>query len=500
MFIFARQILFFLPPIFFFLSYTYIFLTPALLTLFLLTFLSGKSSRTLHLLLLVSTIFSLTGLICSHRDSLYRPEKAKISENSSPGYRENFIDFIEKNSDSKLIAALSAGKKNFTSREKNIFLKSGTMHIVAISAFHIGVLFLFFEIIRKLMLGFSNINPMSIIIYTNIVKFSALTFYIYITGFSIPTVRAAIFIFTFDIFLSFSIRLNLLYLYLLSLIATSLLVPASLKSYSFLMSSIAVFTVISVWKKLPASAAVRIISLSAIISFIFIPISVHLSGYVSLFAPISNLIIIPYAFILVLLSLIIQLSYILSNDLVLEVLKLSEPFFKIAELNIEIMSNYSSAFLIPGINRPLFTGFFFYMIFFLMFFIKGLKRVFLLSVLLTLSFSYFIKFGKNSFVIKRLYSLPGKAYCIPGESGNGSIIETKRYYYPYKKLNSKIDKIPLYLEKELADCGITKVSSIHLKKRLPHKVMKELYKRKRFKFSKLYIIDNDSESIEWSAK
>ncbi len=400
--------------------------------------------------------------------------------------RHRLIGFVKRHGGSNLLLALSTGKRSFSEREKGIFLKTGTLHLVAISAFHIGMLFLFLHLLFRLILPLTSFSPFLLQLIFLIIKSLLLINYLQLTGWAVPTLRAALFILILDVAGSFGRTIHSYFALSISLILTALTIPGSFTSPSFIMSALAIFTVISLIRTMPSIMMVQIVSLTLVINTVLLPVTVSLSGFISPMAPIANLIAIPLVSLIVPITILLQFIWELAPFLAHFLISCGDGLCRILEVNLSTISKTSTPILIPTVELAPISTVVFFLSFLLIRFTEGRWRYLSLCLFLTLSLLHFLPVGQNRGV-RRIYSFPGKAYCVNEGSGRGRIVEERRYIFPGKLVRKRLRKLVSGIERDMARCGISRVESIHAAAPLPEKALEELLKRPRFSKAKIFV-------------
>ncbi len=407
-----------------------------------------------------------------------------FSYSYNSGIRNKFNKFLRENNASNLLIAFTTGERYFTPLENSVFLKTGTMHLVAISAFHIGILFFFFSFFRRIMLSLPFFTHANILIILTIFKIVAVTFYLYMIGFAVPTIRAALFILLFDFLIMTGRAPHNIFVFLFSLVSTCVLIPGSCTSYSFLMSAVSVFAVLMIWNKLPSSQIVKIIGVSVLISFFLIPLTMPLSGFISLISPLANITAIPLSSLIIPFTFLLQLVYFIDESYAIPLISILEPFFDILDANLKYFSNFADSTIIAGINPPFWVNFIFYISALSIFVVPKWAKPLILISLFGSSILFFVPI-LNQPGIKEIKALAGKAHCISDKNGSGVVIE--KYHYSFYDMNEKKEaNMIIALEREMAACGITSLSSIYLKEPVSEEIFRELKKRGRYKNTSIF--------------
>lgn len=407
------------------------------------------------------------------------------------GLRKQLADHIRARSDSTVLLALATGQRLFSAGERAAFLKTGTMHVVAISAFHIGLLFLLLHFLTRLLAFSPALSPRGVLFLSVALKSLVLFWYLSLTGWSAPTVRAALFLFLFDLFLMTGVPVHPFQMFLWSLIATTMILPRSMGSWSFVMSALSVFTVIVVWRRSSRSAFVSIVALTVAINFFLIPVSAELSGFLPLLAPIANLIVIPFAGAMVLLLIPVQMLFPFLPSVASLLLVPAEVTAHILTEDLRFLAALSDPTLVPLRQAGSLWAALFYGLAAATIILRGRMRRVALCALFLSALPFFTASLDGS-GIERIYSLPGDAYCIREGRGNGRIVETRRYNFPAEYVQRKLDALPMSIERDVSRCGLMRVASFHLRGPIPRTAQKDISKRPRFKGAAWHMVPEPS--------
>ncbi|MFC1855960.1 ComEC/Rec2 family competence protein [Thermodesulfobacteriota bacterium] len=232
--------------------------------------------------------------------------------------RENVSRFIRANgvSQNKQIVSslLFGGTKNINRYAHDLFIKTSTAHILAISGLHMGVISLFFYYIalfiftrsEKLMLEY-NVIKMS---YSVALIF--LIFYSLIVGMRVSSIRAVIMIGIYILSVLLGKAQNTLRTMVIAAFIILLVYPASISDVSFLLSFSAVFAILYFYPKLNLrfdkyieatsdnyfkksglrfsilKSSLMVFTLSLVINIVITPIMLYYFNHISLSAPLIN--------------------------------------------------------------------------------------------------------------------------------------------------------------------------------------------------------------------
>ena len=221
-----------------------------------------------------------------------------------------------------LIKALTIGDKHeVNDKQWEIFRKTGTIHLIAISGLHIGLISgLMYFLILKLAVTFSVVSPQKM---AAIAAVMVAIFYSALAGFSVPTQRALIMLII--VMVASTLQRNILKRNTLSLAMLGVVIfdPLAVLSAGFWLSFLAVTLIVYVisgrlgkvgyWVGVTKIHCVTAIGLSPLLIFYF--------QQFSLIAPIANFIAVPIVSLLVVpLSFIAVLMMGISTDYALPLL------------------------------------------------------------------------------------------------------------------------------------------------------------------------------------
>lgn len=403
---------------------------------------------------------------------------------SAPAFIENLQEKLEKHSGSlenhEFIQALSVGKRDFSQSFRNALAVTGTMHLVAISAFHTGIMVLLFSIVFRTLLFFVHIRPYAKNIVLFFLKTAASAYYFFITGASIPTLRSLTFILFFDFFMIFGSFPHPVFIFFCSLAAVALLIPGSSISMSFLMSALCVATVLKLWRLLPKSLAISLICVSATINWILLVVSAALSGTFSVLSPFVNFFVIPVVSLSVPFVTLAQFLVPFSEVAAAFMLRIADFTIAPASFLISFFADLAEQTAVPVVQVPLFVKIIFAASFFsALYFRNKIKRLSLAINILSALFFFVGIFSTDE--LKRSDQFGSKAFCVKENFNSGRI-----FFDKYVKNPTFNNYFLTNIERFSAECGITKVLSVHFPGRLTEKQKKVLRKKIRFKNSKFY--------------
>jgi competence protein ComEC len=234
------------------------------------------------------------------------PEEVKFI-----GEKNGFLSMIRNNIRKKLqlisvnerrfafYRAIILGERRGISRKHmDFFKKTGTIHILAISGLHVGLIFLIFYITLRF-LRFSKRN-------SSLLSFLSLYFYLFMVGLKPSLLRAVLFVSSFIISSTLQRKRNYYNCLGFAGLISLLINPKWIFDVGFQLSYLATFGIIGVLPLLR-----RIEKSGFYIKFIIIPLLVSISaqvftlplvayrfGIISLVSPITNLILTPLIFLI----------------------------------------------------------------------------------------------------------------------------------------------------------------------------------------------------------
>ena len=428
-------------------------------------------------LIITIFIFSLVRDICSN-DSTYSYGSVFV---------ENLQRRLEKQTatveNHEFILALAIGKRDFSQKFRHDLAVTGTMHLVAISAFHTGIMVLLFGIFFKSLLFFVPFRPYTKNIIMFFLKIAASAYYFFITGASIPTLRSLAFILFFDFFMIFGSFPHPVFIFFCSLAAVALLIPGSSISMSFLMSALCVATVLKLWRLLPKSLAISLICVSATVNYILLVVSADLSGTFSVFAPFVNFFVIPVVSLAVPFVTLAQFFIPFSETAACFMLKTADFLISPASFFVSFFADLAERTAVPVVQVPVFIKIIFAASFFsALYFSNKIKHISLFINILSLIPFFFGIFSPDE--VKRSDQFGGKAFCVKESVTSGRI-----FFDKYSKNPNFNTYFLTNIERFPAECGITKVLSVHFPDRITEKQKKALRKKIRFKNAKFYSRD-----------
>lgn len=212
---------------------------------------------------------------------------------------KNFRYLYKKNSDF-LNSVLLGAKENLTQEDKEIFSKTGTSHIIAISGLHIGILCTLVILIIRSINKFYKLIILSVI----------LSLYCIMVGVSPSIVRSILFIIA--LYLSIFCDKKKDGISTLSLIGIFFIInnPYIIYNISFQLSFLATLSIIYFYGYINNILKVEIISITLSANILTLPIIYYNFKLVTINSILGNLIIVPFIGVIMYLSII---SIILFN-------------------------------------------------------------------------------------------------------------------------------------------------------------------------------------------
>ena len=401
-----------------------------------------------------------------------------------PAFVENLQHRLEKQTatieNHEFILALAIGKRDFSQKFRHDLAVTGTMHLVAISAFHTGIMVLIFGIFFKTLLFFVPLRPYIKNIIMFFLKAAASAYYFFITGASIPTLRSLAFLLFFDFFMFFGSFPHPVFIFFCSLAAVTILIPGSLLSMSFLMSALCVATVLKIWRVLPRSLAISLICVSTTVNYILLVVDPALSGTFSIFAPFVNFFVIPVVSLSVPFVTLAQFLIPFSCIAAQFMLKIADLLISPATFFVSYFADLAEKAAVPVVQTPIFIKIFFAASFFsALYFRNKIKYLSITANILAAIPFFFGIFSSDE--IKRSDEFNGKAFCVRESVTSGRI-----FFDKYSKNPTFNTYFLTNIERFSAECGITEVRSVHFPGKLTEKQESTLRKKIRFKNAKFY--------------
>ncbi len=434
-------------------------------------------SKHLPILLIIAVFsFSLIRDFYFHENSFPKSYSVKFINNLQTRLEKQTVT-VENH---EFISALAVGKRDFSQKFRHDLAVTGTMHLVAISAFHTGIMVFIFSIFFKSLLFFVPMRPYIKNIIMFFLKIAASAYYFFITGASIPTLRSLAFILFFDFFMISGTFPHPVFIFFSSLAAVTLLIPGSSLSMSFLMSALCVATVLKLWRVMPKSLAISLICVSATINYILLVVDPALSGTFSVLAPFVNFFVIPIVSLSVPFVTMAQFLIPFSETLAALMLKTADFLISPASFFVSFFAGLAEKTAVPVVQVPVFIKIIFAASFFsALYFRNKIKHLSLIINILSLIPFFFGIFSTDE--IKRSEQFNGKAFCVKESVTSGRI-----FFDKYVKNPNFNNYFLTNIERFSAECGITKVLSVHFPNKITEKQKKALRKKIRFKNAEFY--------------
>lgn len=223
-----------------------------------------------------------------NQDLLYKnigKLKMYISNTSKYLYKKN-SDFIN--------SILLGQKENLSQEEKDVFQRSGTSHIIAISGLHTGILCTIISFFIK------GINKF----YKLLILFIIMNFYMMMIGVSPSIIRAIYFVVI--LYLAVFLDKKRDGISTLSLVGIFLVIynPYIIYNVSFQLSFLATLSIIYFYGYIKNILKINLISLTIAANILTIPVIYYNFKGISIISIISNIIVVPFIGIIMYLSII----------------------------------------------------------------------------------------------------------------------------------------------------------------------------------------------------
>ncbi|MEN3014019.1 MAG: ComEC/Rec2 family competence protein [Endomicrobiia bacterium] len=308
--------------------------------------------------------------------------------------KEEIIKIINENLSSQysksVIAKLSLGYEMLDIDElKFYFQEAGVMHVLVVSGLHVSFVYL-------LVYSLFKFFPLPIRLKV-IPGILAIFFYMFITGFNIPVVRATIMICCFGISFLLSRKSNSLHSLFVASIIILLVNPRSLFTVSFQLSFLACFGILYFYKFLKniikewlkkqkrlIRYVIEIFLVTASAQVMIFPLTVYYFGKFSTVSFISNIIVVPLSAFLLWISLLFYVFNFIFKDIFSLLWRILE-FFVL--FYIDIVKFFARIpFGSISFSMDLFDIFIYYFLLFLLvnFTKRGMLKIFLVCLFLIL--------------------------------------------------------------------------------------------------------------------
>jgi len=412
-----------------------------------------------------------------------------FSENEKPvkysvGFVENLQERLEKlcgnMENSGFLTALSTGRRDFSQNFRDALSVTGTMHLVAISAFHTGVMVVIFTFFFRTLLFFVPLRHHRKNIVLFLLKTAASAYYFLITGASIPTLRSLSFVLLFDLFIISGGYPHSLFVFVCSLAAVALLIPGSLLSLSFLMSALCVATVMKIWKIVPKSAMISLVCVSVSVNHILLATADQLTGTFPVASPFVNFFAVPAVAFSIPFVTLAQFFIPFSESAAVFALKIADFMIAPASFLIMFFADFAGKTAVPVVKVTVFVKVVFIATFFAaLYFSNKIKYLLIVFNILVSLFFFFPVFSQED--LKRSDAFDGRVFCVRENSGSGRL-----FFDRYSRNPSFNSYFYSNIERFSAECGITEVLSLHFPQEIPEAEKKRIRKKIRFKNAKFY--------------
>ncbi len=170
-----------------------------------------------------------------------KPSLVKFTNKLRNKFREILETYIPTPRERSVALALILGNKTTLSKETKIkYAITGSMHILAVSGLHVGLIFV---LIHFLLRNFTSRNRLALILKISI-QFLGIWLFVFITGSSVSVIRAGI-MFSFIVLgKSLSLKTNTYNSILASVIFILIFDPMQIKTVGFQLSYLAVISII----------------------------------------------------------------------------------------------------------------------------------------------------------------------------------------------------------------------------------------------------------------
>ena len=246
------------------------------------------------------------------------------------------------------------------------------------------------------------------------------------------------------------------------------------------MSALCVATVLKLWRVLSKSLAISLVCVSATVNYILIVVSPSLSGTFSVFSPFVNFFVIPVVSISVPFITLAQFLIPFSESAAHLMLKITDFLISPASFFISFFAETAEKTAVPIVQVPVLVKTIFAVSFFsALYFHNKIKYLSIaLNILALISFFFGI-FSQDE--IKRSDQFNGKTFCVKESISSGRI-----FFDKYAKNPTFNNYFLTNIERFSAECGITKVLSVHFPDKITEKQKRALRKKIRFKNAKFY--------------
>ena len=233
------------------------------------------------------------GLINSNYFNVIGQNKFYINLGKIKIYMRDTFRYLYKDSSNFINSCLLGIKDDLTKEEKDMFSKTGTSHVLAISGLHTGILCV---LIAYIIRGINKIYKLFILVII-------MALYSIMVGFS-PSITRAVFFVTIMYLAIFLFRKRD-GITTLSLIASLLIInnPYTIYNISFQLSFLATLSILYFNKIIKRKLKFDIISMTIAANILTMPIVYYIFGGIALLSILGNIVIIPFIGIIMNLSL-----------------------------------------------------------------------------------------------------------------------------------------------------------------------------------------------------
>ena len=266
---------------------------------------------------------------------------------------------------SNFINSILLGEKEFLSEEeKEMFNRTGTSHVIAISGLHTGI------ICSIIILLIGKINK----IYKLLVLTILMVLYLIMIGFSPSIIRSIAFILI--LYLSFFIDKRRDSISSLSLVGILLIInnPYIIYNISFQLSFLSTLSIIYFYGYIKYKLKLSLILLTVCANILILPIMYYNFNGIAINSIISNLIIVPLMSVIIYLSIISVILFNVSIDISKTIAYLAKIIINTIYFVLEKLSDFSFSYI--EIENPNFYFvIIYYILIFLYMFYKELKVI-----------------------------------------------------------------------------------------------------------------------------
>lgn len=234
---------------------------------------------------------------------------AEVTSEYISQWRFEFVRFCHTYTDNVrymgIFKALLVGdKSDITSDQWWVFNDTGTVHLMAISGLHVGLITaLVYVICQVLVRPLCFVVPFAVYRCLPMVASSAAAFmYAALAGFSLPTQRVLIVVMLLNVTKFWGIRCHVSWLLMIAAVTVTLIDPFSFLQPGFWLSFLAVFILIYVFGYRPGSLSKTtvLILTQATLFFGLLPAMGTLGAVISFVSPLANMLAVPVVSIIVL--------------------------------------------------------------------------------------------------------------------------------------------------------------------------------------------------------